>query len=369
MRSNPAGGRLAGMRLPCGSVGVFMNVLGIETSCDETATAVVGDGRHVLSNVVFSQTKLHGPYGGVVPEIACRSHVEALPGLLDRGLEEADLTWDDIDAVAATYGPGLASSLLVGVSAGKALALRLDKPLFLVNHLEAHLYSVFLGADAPQVDELCPFVALLVSGGHTCLVRVDGVGAYRLLGQTIDDAAGEAFDKGANLLGLGYPGGPAIDRAARGSDSRLVRFPRGRQRKESRRLAGMDLDLCFSFSGVKTALLYYLKDHPLQEGDDKTRGDLAASYQEAIVDALVTRCEKALQDVKVLTACGGVSLNGRLRERLKRLADKTGIRLVLADPAYCADNAAMIAGVAGAGQGFTGPAAMTQDVDPSLRIG
>jgi len=346
-----------------------MNVLGIETSCDETAAAVVRDGREILSNVVFSQTKLHGPYGGVVPEIASRSHVESLPGIIDEAVRESGLQWNDVDMVAATYGPGLASSLLVGVSAAKALSLRLHCRLCLINHLEAHLHSILLGSGAPRAADLCPFVALLVSGGHTCLVRVEDTGCYTLLGQTIDDAAGEAFDKGANLLGLGYPGGPAIDRAARAGDPTFVRFPRGRQRKGSGRLAGLDLDLCFSFSGVKTALLYYLRDHPLQEGDAETLASLAASYQEAIVDALIERCSLVVRGVEVLSACGGVSLNRRLRQKLSELAESKGVRLVLAEPAYCADNAAMIAGLAGMGQGITGDTAMAQDVDPNLRIG
>ena len=183
-----------------------MNVLGIETSCDETAAAVVRDGRQVLSSAVFSQVALHRPYGGVVPEIASRSHLETMPGIVERALADADVKWADVDAIAVTYGPGLANALLIGLSTAKALAMRLRKPLVGVNHLEAHIYSIFLGPDAPRPEEVMPFVALIVSGGHTCLVRVKALGVYELLGQTIDDAAGEAFDKGANLLGLGYPG-------------------------------------------------------------------------------------------------------------------------------------------------------------------
>ncbi|MDO9541891.1 MAG: tRNA (adenosine(37)-N6)-threonylcarbamoyltransferase complex transferase subunit TsaD, partial [Kiritimatiellia bacterium] len=196
-----------------------MNVLGIETSCDETAASIVSDGRGVRSSVVFSQTDLHRPYGGVVPEIASRNHLEYLPGIIEKALAETGLStgggdWKQIDAVAATYGPGLASSLLVGVTAGRALALRLAVPFIAVNHLEAHLYAPFLTTAAPDMNSLCPFVALIVSGGHTCLVRVDGLGNYRLLGTTCDDAAGEVFDKGAKLLGLGYPGGPEISKLA-----------------------------------------------------------------------------------------------------------------------------------------------------------
>ena len=344
-----------------------MNVLGIETSCDETAAAVVRDGRAVLSSIVLSQVELHTPYGGVVPEIASRGHVEHLPGVIETAVRDAGLTWDGIDAVAATYGPGLASSLLVGFSAAKALAMRLSRPLHAINHLEAHLYSPFLEEDAPRWTDVCPFLGLIVSGGHTCLVRVEGLGRYRLLGQTIDDAAGEAFDKVAKMLGLGYPGGPAIDRVSKGGDVAYVRFPRGRQRGERGLPGGLDADLCFSFSGVKTSLLYYLRDNPT-DGDEVRTRSVAASYQEAIVDALVTRCARASRGMAHLAAVGGVSLNSRLRERLRELADGQGFTLLLARPVYCADNAAMIAGVAGAGQGITGDDALSLDVDPNLSL-
>lgn len=343
-----------------------MNVLGIETSCDETSAAVVRDGRHVLSNVVFSQVHLHRPYGGVVPEIASRSHVEALPGVVDEAVKGAG-DWGAVDAVAVTHGPGLASSLLVGLSLAKGLALRLGKPLCAVNHIEAHIYSVFLGAGSPAVEEVCPMLALVVSGGHTCLIAVEGLGRYRMLGQTIDDAAGEAFDKGANLLGLGYPGGPAIDKAAREGDAGAVRFPRGRQRSAKIRFHGLNTDLCFSFSGLKTALLYYLRDHPTPAGSAQL-ASVAASYQEAIVDALAARCGKALAGMRSLAVGGGVSLNRRLRERLAGVANERGVRLLLAEPKYCADNAAMIAGLAGAGRGVWGAQAMAIDAEPSLRI-
>lgn len=344
-----------------------MNVLGIETSCDETAAAVVRNGRQVLSSVVLSQIDLHRPYGGVVPEIASRQHVETLPAVMEEALSRASLRWDDVDAVAATYGPGLATSLLVGVSAAKALSLRLKKPLWLVNHLEAHIYSVFLDETAPPWREVCPFMALVVSGGHTCLVRVESLGRYRVLGRTIDDAAGEAFDKGAKILGLGYPGGPAIERAACGGDAKAIRFPRGRQRRERFRLGGLDPDLCFSFSGLKTALLYYVRDHPLQHPDDRL-ASVAASYEEAIVDVLVSRFEQALGGEGCLAACGGVSLNKRLRSRLQDMADARRVRLLLAPPRYCADNAAMVAGLAGEGIGAHGAGVMAVDVKPNLGI-
>ena len=346
-----------------------MNILGIETSCDETAAAVLRDGREVLSSIVFSQTKLHAPYGGVVPEIASRSHVESLPGVIEEAVGEAGLKWDDVDAVAVTYGPGLASSLLVGIAAAKGLALRLNKPLCAINHLEAHMYSAFLGTSGPAWDEVCPFTALIVSGGHTSLVRVERPGEYCLLGQTIDDAAGEAFDKGANLLSLGYPGGPAIERAGKGGRTDFIRFPRGRQKKSNRRIQELDPDLCFSFSGVKTALLYYLRDHPLSGNGDGDLASVAASYQEAIVDALVERCVKSVDRGDCLVAVGGVSLNGRLRLKLSEFADAAGVRLLLAEPRYCTDNAAMIAGLAGAGMGMWGEQAMLADAEPNLEIG
>lgn len=357
-----------------------MNVLGIETSCDETSAAVVSDGRYVLSNVVLSQTDLHAPYGGVVPEIASRSHVESLPGVIREAVvNRSGSTWNDLDAVAVTYGPGLSSSLLVGITSGKGLALRLNKPLCMINHLEAHIYSIFLGEDAPQFEDVCPFVALVVSGGHTCLVRVEGLGHYMLLGQTVDDAAGEAFDKGASLLGLRYPGGPAIEEASQGGKVDFVRFPRGRQRKEKLKTCGLDADLCFSFSGLKTALLYYLKERPLPAALAKAMAplrevskevsSLAASYQEAIVEALVERCGKAVRDEKYLAAVGGVSLNKRLRSRMSELSKSIGVKLMLATSEYCADNAAMVAGLAGTGQGIWGAEAMAMDVQPNLGIG
>lgn len=345
-----------------------MNVLGIETSCDETAAAVVRDGRQVLSSIVFSQTHLHAPYGGVVPEVASRCHVETLPSVIDEALSKAGLAWGEIDMVAGTYGPGLASSLLVGLSAAKGLAMRLGKPFCAINHIEAHIYSVFLGDGAPRPEEVCPFIVLVVSGGHTCLIRVERVGSYKLLGRTIDDAAGEAFDKGANLLGLGYPGGPVIDRVSKTGRMDYVKFPRGKHRYVMGHNAGLDPELCFSFSGVKTSLLYYLKNNPIVPGDDRT-ASIVASYQEAIVDALIDKCRKTLTGGVQLAAAGGVSLNSRLRARLGELAAEKNVGLMLAAPSYCADNAAMIAGLAGAGSGIKGPESMDIDVFPNLELG
>ncbi len=344
-----------------------MIVLGIETSCDETAAAVVRDGREILSSVVFSQVRLHAPYGGVVPEIACRCHVEALPGTVDEAMRQGGVDWKDLDAIAVTFGPGLASSLLVGISAAKGLALRTGKPLVAVNHLQAHIHSAFMRDDAPDPAEVCPYAALVVSGGHTCLVRVETPGVYRLLGQTVDDAAGEAFDKGATLLGLGYPGGPAIDRIAHGGRRDVHRFPRGRTGRGSRAVSGMDHEMCFSFSGLKTALLYYIAQHPVG-GDGFSLPDVAASYQEAIMDALIRGCAAAARGVGMFVAGGGVTLNSRLRERLGELASRTGVRLLLAEPRLCGDNAAMIAGLAGMGQGVRGEEAMRVDACPNLRV-
>ncbi len=324
-----------------------MNILGIETSCDETAAAVVSRADGVRSNEVYSQIARHQPYGGVVPEIASRCHVEALPGLVRAALEKAGVRWDGVSALAVTRGPGLVSSLLIGVTAARALALRLGRPLLGVHHVEAHLYSVFLGADAPTVEAACPLLALMVSGGHTALIRMERLGAYQLLGQTLDDAAGEALDKGAKLLGLGYPGGPAIERAAAGGDPEAMRFPRGLEQSGGAAADGLDRRLCFSFSGLKTALLYYLRDHPEARAGAGLR-DVAASYQEAVFDALVSRAERALREYPVASfACvGGVARNARLRDKLTRLAAGAGKRLLLAHPDFCTDNAAMVAGLA-----------------------
>ena len=345
-----------------------MIALGIETSCDETAAAIVRDGRDVLSNAVRSQAGRHAPYGGVVPEIASRGHVEAVAGLAGRVLEDAGLKWSELDCVAATRGPGLSSSLLVGVSAAKGLALRLGKLFYGINHLEGHLYAPFLGEGPRAFKDACPFVALLVSGGHTLLARVVEPGRYSLLGQTLDDAAGEALDKGAMLLGLGYPGGPAIELAARGGDPCAFRFPRSRPRKPGPFLKNMDPDFCFSFSGLKTALLRLLQTDPLAGGDDPRLPSIAASYQEAVVDALTDRCERALRHARTLVAGGGVTLNARLRSALSDLARKKGVRLRMADSSYCGDNAAMIAGLAGVPWLSTPDDPFALDVDPGLAL-
>ena len=369
-----------------------MNILGIETSCDETACALVRDGRNVLSSVVYTQIPLHQPYGGVVPEVASRAHVEKITGVVREAMDGGS-----IDAVAVTYGPGLASSLLVGLNAAKGLALSLDVPLIGVNHIEAHLHTPFLldgPADgSPSPEESMPALGLAVSGGHTTWIDMPRYGEYRIVGQTLDDAAGEAFDKAAKLLGLGYPGGPVIDRWARGwwngasdfSDSAALkameypanvsvrdpmpRFPKGRPRAGTAALAGLDADLCASFSGLKTALLYHVKRNPPR--DDREKAMLVAAYQEAIVGTIADRTETALRRgaYRSLIVGGGVSLNGRLRARLAEVAAGMGVPLLLAAPKYCGDNAAMIAGLAFYRRSPEGDAALRVDVQPTLQPG
>ena len=371
-----------------------MNILGIESSCDETAAAVVRDGRKVLANVVYTQIPLHQPYGGVVPEVASRAHVEKISGVVAEALKGGE----PIDAVAVTYGPGLASSLLVGLNAAKGLSLALDVPLVGVNHIEAHLHTPFLvdRADAgigPGPEASMPALGLAVSGGHTTWVDMPAYGEYKIIGQTLDDAAGEAFDKAAKLLGLGYPGGPVIDRWAKGfwngvtdfsdaaalkalaypADLRLPdglpRFPKGHPRAGTAALAGLDADLCVSFSGLKTALLYHVRQHP--PANDIEKAGLVAAYQEAIVGTLADRTATALKrrPYKALVVGGGVSLNGRLRARLADVASAVGVPLLLAAPKYCGDNAAMIAGLAFWRRNVVGEAALAIDVNPALQAG
>ena len=358
-----------------------MTILGIESSCDETAAAVVRDGREVLANVVYTQIPLHQPYGGVVPEVASRAHIEKISGVVAEAMKGGE----KIDAVAVTYGPGLASSLLVGLNAAKGLSLALGVPLIGVNHIEAHLHTPFLydapGGDQPAATvapESCmPALGLAVSGGHTTWVDMPAYGAYKIIGQTLDDAAGEAFDKAAKLLGLGYPGGPVIARWAKASwaaagqsqSDALPRFPKGHPRAGTAALAGLDADLCVSFSGLKTALLYHVRQHP--PADDAEKAGLVAAYQEAIVGTLADRTTTALKrrQYKALIVGGGVSLNGRLRARLAEVASAAGVPLLLAAPKYCGDNAAMIAGLAYWRRNLVGEAALLTDVNPTLQAG
>ncbi len=326
-----------------------MNVLGIETSCDETAVALAREDGVLLANAVRSQIARHGAYGGVVPEIAARAHVETLPDVLRHALGEAGLQWSDIDAVAATRGPGLATSLTVGFQAAKALALRLGKPLLGVHHLEAHLFSILLGPDRFAPERVLPALVLLVSGGHTALVLFEGAGRHRLIAQTVDDAAGEALDKGAKLLGLPYPGGPEIERLARGGNPGAVPFPRGDVHNARRDIRVSHPEYCYSFSGLKTALLYYLKANPITP-DDPRLSDLAASYQQAVVDTLAIQVERALRETSVrsLGCAGGVARNAALRGALSAIATKRGIPFLAAAPEVCTDNAAMVAALGAA---------------------
>lgn len=346
-----------------------MILLGIESSCDETAAAVVRDGRHVLSSVIHSQIASHRPYGGVVPEIASREHVGAFPVVTAAAVEQAGIAWTDLDAIAVTHGPGLVSSLLIGLSGARALGQALGKPVWGVNHIEAHLAGMFLDPAAPDPAAACPLLALMVSGGHSCLVEMLAVGQYRILGQTLDDAAGECLDKGANLLGLGYPGGPAVERAAQGGNPDYVHFPRGLEHARHRTTDnGLAIEMCFSFSGLKTALLYHLKKHP--EDLDDHRADLAASYQQAVMDSLAQRTERALAvtGARTLACVGGVAKNALLRGKLEALARRHSATLLLTPLAYCTDNAAMVAAAAGLRTlaGLENPPAL--EADPSLPL-
>ena len=325
-----------------------MNILGIETSCDETAAAVVTDGVHIRSNAIYSQIAKHRPYGGVVPEIASRNHVEKLPGIIEDALSEATMGYKDIDAIGVTYGPGLASSLLVGFSAAKALGERLSIPVIGVNHHAGHLHSVFMGEHAPLMEGMFPMLALMVSGGDSSLVLMKSVGRYEIVGSTIDDAAGEALDKAAAVLQLGYPGGPVIQKTAEGGQVDTIRFPRGlEQPSRSKWLYPYDRELCFSFSGLKTSLLTYVQKQEIPLEGIRMQ-HVAASFQEAVADALVQRTKCALEryDVKSFACAGGVSLNRVLREKLTILSKDKQLPLLLSPLKLCTDNAAMIAGVA-----------------------
>lgn len=301
-------------------------VLGIETSCDETAAALVLGGNDVISSVVSSQIDLHAEFGGVVPEVASRAHLESLNPVVARAIVEGGIDASRIDAVACTVGPGLIGALLVGVSAAKALALAWDVPFVGVNHLEAHLYAAFLEDQTLQF----PLVVLLVSGGHTMLVEMRDHGDYRLLGRTIDDAAGEAFDKVARFLDLGYPGGPAIDRASDAGDPDAIRFPR----------AMMDDGLDFSFSGLKTSVVNYVRREP-----DVASVDVAASFQQAVVDVLVHKARRAAREVGAtgIVLGGGVAANRLLRAEISAACAADDIGAFLPSREMCTDNAAMIA--------------------------
>ncbi|MGI9577193.1 MAG: tRNA (adenosine(37)-N6)-threonylcarbamoyltransferase complex transferase subunit TsaD [Microthrixaceae bacterium] len=326
-------------------------VLGIETSCDETAAAAVRGGTEVLSSVVSSQVDLHARYGGVVPEIASRAHTELLIPVTAQAMVEAGIEGRDIRAVAATNGPGLIGALLVGVSAAKALALTWGVPFVAVNHLEAHLYAALL--EEPELE--FPLVVLLVSGGHTMLIEMADHGQYRLLGETLDDAAGEAFDKVARFLGLGYPGGPAIDSAALSGDPEAIDFPRA--------MLGDGLD--FSFSGLKTAVVNHVRDNPRVSTED-----VAASFQAAVADVLVDKSRRAAQQAgaSALALGGGVAANSLLREQFLGACADDGIQGFLPSRAMCTDNAAMVAATGWYRLGRVGPSPFDTGADPRDRL-
>ncbi|MCS7223662.1 MAG: tRNA (adenosine(37)-N6)-threonylcarbamoyltransferase complex transferase subunit TsaD [Armatimonadetes bacterium] len=318
-----------------------MIILGIETSCDETAAAVVKDGTEVLSNVVLSQVAVHQPFGGIVPELASRKQMEFITWVVHQAMEQAKVSFDCLDAIAVTYGPGLIGSLLVGLSFAKGLALSTGLPLIPVHHLEGHLFSAFLKQKDKDGDGFQPpYLCLIVTGGHTELVWMTRVGRYQVLGQTLDDAAGEAFDKGARALGLGFPGGPAIEKAAQGGDESAILFPR----------ATLEGPFDFSFAGLKTSLYRYLKglEKRLERKVRPTFADICASYQAAIVDMLLQPLERAMEEKEApaLIVVGGVAANQSLRRRLEDLAQKWRARLLIPPPYWCTDNAAMIAAAA-----------------------
>ena len=306
-----------------------MRVLGIETSCDETGIAIYDDEKGLLANQLYSQVKLHADYGGVVPELASRDHVRKTVPLIQAALKEAGLSSTDIDAVAYTAGPGLVGALLVGATVGRSLAFAWDVPAIPVHHMEGHLLAPMLEENPPEF----PFVALLVSGGHTQLISVTGIGKYELLGESIDDAAGEAFDKTAKLLGLDYPGGPMLSKmASQGTEGRFV-FPRPMTDRP-----GLD----FSFSGLKTFAANTIRNN---DDSEQTRADIARAFEDAVVDTLMIKCKRALEKTgfKRLVMAGGVSANRTLRAKLAQMMQKRGGEVFYARPEFCTDNGAMIA--------------------------
>ncbi len=334
--------------------------LGIETSCDETAAAVVRGGREILSNVVATQDDLHAVFGGVVPEIASRRHTEVVTMIVDKALREAQVALADIDLVAATQGPGLVGSLLVGVSAAKGIAISYGLPLVGVNHLEGHVMSNFVAppGQPPPAQELFPTLCLLASGGHTSLILMNWFGHYKLLGETRDDAAGEALDKAARLLDLGYPGGPAIEQAAAGGDPQAIPLPRPR----------IEGSLDFSFSGLKTALARHVDEHGVSGTGNVA--DLAASFQEAVVDTLTRNVAAAVQQhrVKQVIMAGGVAANQALRRSLTALGRSRGTPVAYPPLELCTDNAAMVAAAGYFTVQREGPSDLAMDVFSSLPL-
>jgi len=309
-------------------------ILAIESSCDETAAAVVKNGREVLSNVINTQIAIHTEYGGVVPEIASRKHIENINPVIKMALSEANVTLDDITAIGVTYGPGLVGALLVGVAEAKAIAYATKKPLVGVHHIEGHISANYI--ENKELEP--PFVSLVVSGGHTHLVKVNDYGKYEIIGKTRDDAAGEAFDKVARAIGLGYPGGPKIDKLAKEGNPEAIVFPRANVD---------DAPFDFSFSGIKSAVLNYINQAEMK-GEEINKADLAASFQKAVVDALVTRAVRLVKEsgMDKLAIAGGVASNSTLRETISKECEKNGIRFYSPSPKLCTDNAVMIGAAA-----------------------
>ncbi len=309
-------------------------ILAIESSCDETAAAVVKNGRTVLSNIIYSQIALHTLYGGVVPEIASRKHIEKINQVIEAALSEAGVTLKEIDGVAVTYGPGLVGALLVGVAEAKAIAYAAKKPLIGVHHIEGHIAANFI--ENPELEP--PFLALVVSGGHTHLVRVEDYGRFDIIGRTRDDAAGEAFDKVARAIGLGYPGGPKIDKTAKEGNPEAVSFPRAHVEE-----APYD----FSFSGVKSSVLNYINGCRMK-GEEYSQADIAASFQKAVTDVLVEKAMHAVEEYHAdkFAIAGGVASNSALRAAMQEACERRGIKLYYPSPVYCTDNAAMIGAAA-----------------------
>lgn len=309
-------------------------ILAIESSCDETAAAVVVNGREVLSNIIASQIDIHTKFGGVVPEVASRKHVEAISAVVSEAMEKAGVTFDDIDAVGVTYGPGLVGALLVGLQYAKALAYAIKKPLIGVNHIEGHISANFIAHKELEP----PFVCLVVSGGHSFIVYMKDYGEFEVIGQTRDDAAGEAFDKVARAIGLGYPGGPKIDKISKEGNENAIKFPRANFHEDS---------LDFSFSGLKSAVLNYLNKMKMT-GTEINRADVAASFQKALVDVLVDNAMKTckIKAVDKIVVAGGVASNSALRKSLQLSGEKNGVKALFPPPILCTDNAAMIGSAA-----------------------
>lgn len=307
-----------------------MLILGIDTSCDDTSASVVANGITILSNSISNQSEIHRKYGGIVPELASRRHIEMIWPVVDEALKTAGIQWKDLSGIAVCYGPGLIGSLLVGCSFAKALCYSTGIPLIAVNHLEGHVFSAFLEKSSLSF----PFISLIVSGGHTCLYQIDDFGVYKELGRTRDDAAGEAYDKVSKLLGLGYPGGPAIDQLAAKGNPKAIDFPR----------AYLPDSLDFSFSGLKTAVLNFLKKQSA-ENVEQGKYDIAASFQAAVVDVLVRKTEWAIKKMHIrrVTLSGGVAANSELRKRMKAMSKERDVELSMPSLSLCTDNAAMIA--------------------------